>query len=104
MKTGLLATAITLAMVLGLTADAMRPPTHQFSARCYQMAIHEYHVHIHPITSRFIRCRYRPTCSNYSSIAVARFGIARGLKLTALRLLSCRQSVPFGTTDPVPPH
>ncbi|MBE3072322.1 MAG: membrane protein insertion efficiency factor YidD [Acidobacteria bacterium] len=52
--------------------------------------------------SRFVQCRYRPTCSEYSVEAVRRFGIRRGLILTARRVLSCRPPVPRGTFDPVP--
>jgi putative membrane protein insertion efficiency factor len=35
------------------------------------------------------RCRYHPTCSHYAVAAVRRFGILRGLVLTAWRLLRC---------------
>ncbi|MBE3096418.1 MAG: membrane protein insertion efficiency factor YidD [Planctomycetes bacterium] len=52
--------------------------------------------------SRFVQCRYRPTCSEYSIEAVGRFGIRRGLVLTARRVMSCRPPVPRGTFDPVP--
>ncbi|MDQ2774870.1 MAG: membrane protein insertion efficiency factor YidD [Acidobacteriota bacterium] len=49
-----------------------------------------------------IRCRYQPTCSEYSLEAVRRFGIGRGLQLTVRRLSSCKRDVPFGTSDPIP--
>jgi putative membrane protein insertion efficiency factor len=47
------------------------------------------------------RCRYEPTCSAYAAQAVSRFGAARGLLLSAWRLLRCN---PFshGGFDPVP--
>jgi putative membrane protein insertion efficiency factor len=46
------------------------------------------------------RCRYYPSCSEYTVQAVQRFGILRGLVLAAWRLLRCN---PFshGGFDPV---
>jgi uncharacterized protein len=51
--------------------------------------------------SRPRRCRYEPTCSSYSTEAIERFGLARGLLLACWRLLRCN---PFshGGFDPVP--
>ena len=49
-----------------------------------------------------VACRFEPTCSRYSYEAIERHGAARGLWLTARRLIRCR---PGGGTgyDPVPP-
>ena len=46
-------------------------------------------------------CKYHPTCSMYAKEAVERFGVWKGLRLTAWRLLRCN---PFsrGGFDPVP--
>lgn len=46
-------------------------------------------------------CKYQPTCSMYAKDAVERFGVRKGLYLTAKRLLRCH---PFaqGGFDPVP--
>ena len=46
-------------------------------------------------------CRFVPTCSEYSLIALRRFGFAKGVKLTVKRLLRCRPGGPHGY-DPVP--
>jgi uncharacterized protein len=35
------------------------------------------------------RCKYHPSCSEYAVQAVRRFGVTRGLVLTAWRLLRC---------------
>ena len=47
------------------------------------------------------RCRYYPTCSEYTFQAVERYGILLGGALGALRLLRCNPLFPGGV-DPVP--
>jgi len=46
------------------------------------------------------RCRYAPSCSDYSIQAVRDYGILRGLVLAAWRLLRCNPLSPGGL-DPV---
>jgi putative membrane protein insertion efficiency factor len=83
-------------------ADALRPPSRQLSVRVFAAAVDGYHHYLHPITGRWIRCRYRPTCSRYAVQAVQKYGIAKGLALSYRRIRSCRETVPMGTRDPVP--
>jgi len=61
--------------------------------------IRAYQRFLSPIFGR--RCRYYPTCSEYTLVAVRRFGLVRGLSLGAWRILRCN---PFsrGGVDDVP--
>jgi putative membrane protein insertion efficiency factor len=88
--------------VLLIGADALRPPQSQVSVRIFTASVAGYHHYLHPLTSRFFRCRYRPTCSSYAVEAVRRYGIAKGGWMSVRRIASCRSSVPMGTEDPVP--
>lgn len=47
------------------------------------------------------RCRFWPTCSEYSVEAIQRYGAGRGSWLAAKRLSRCRPFGPHGY-DPVP--
>jgi uncharacterized protein len=96
-----LAALALLAVLAGV--DSLRAPDHQMTVRVYPAVIRIYRHLGHPITHAFgVRCRYRPTCSEYSIEAVRKYGIIRGLELTAKRLASCNSRVPFGTPDPLP--
>ena len=46
-------------------------------------------------------CRFVPSCSHYAMECVRRHGSVTGLRLTAWRLLRCREGCPSGH-DPVP--
>ncbi|MEO0092742.1 MAG: membrane protein insertion efficiency factor YidD [candidate division WOR-3 bacterium] len=63
-----------------------------FLIRCYQQLISP----LLPNT-----CRFYPSCSEYSILALRRYGISRGLFLSVKRVLRCN---PFwaGGYDPVP--
>jgi hypothetical protein len=47
------------------------------------------------------RCRYTPTCSQYSKDSILKYGPFRGMALTLKRILKCH---PWGGSgyDPVP--
>ena len=91
------------ALILAVAWDSGRPPGDQVTARAYTAGVKAYQAVLGPLMRPFVRCRFRPTCSEYSIEAVTRFGIRRGLLLTVKRVVSCRPPVPRGTLDPVPP-
>ena len=82
--------------------DASRAPGRQLSAKAYVEAVRLYQQLGRPFLSGRVRCRYVPSCSEYSIAAVHRFGISRGLLLTEQRLSRCTRDVPLGTSDPLP--
>lgn len=81
-------------------ADSFRAPADQFGAKCYVAAVQGYQRLLGPLSRRFIRCRFQPTCSHYSIAAVRKYGIRGGLSRTIRRINACRPSVPYGTLDP----
>lgn len=93
--------ALALSVLLAV-ADAGRTPERQWTAWGYVRTVEAYQRWLRPVSSLVIRCRYRPTCSEYSRQAVTRFGIARGGRLTVRRLWACRGAVAMGSLDPVP--
>jgi len=46
------------------------------------------------------RCRFYPSCSDYSEQVILKFGILKGLGLTAWRLLRCHPGHPGGYDPP----
>ncbi|MBU2025568.1 MAG: membrane protein insertion efficiency factor YidD [Patescibacteria group bacterium] len=49
----------------------------------------------------FGRCRFHPTCSEYSYQAIEKFGVIKGLFLASKRMIHCHPFSPGGD-DPVP--
>src|ERR1700681_2290967 len=96
--------AAILLCLIGALADSFRAPEKQITVTVYAAGIDAYSRMITPIVHKWVRCRFWPTCSEYSVEAVRRHGIRKGLWLTIDRLHRCRTSVPIGTFDPVPPR
>lgn len=82
--------------------DSCRSPGDQASVKIYVAGIRLYQKTCAPLVSRFVRCRYRPTCSEYCIQAAQRHGIRRGLVLGIKRIFSCTKDIPCGRYDPVP--
>jgi putative membrane protein insertion efficiency factor len=94
---------ILLFVLVTLTVvDSYRRPEAQVTARLWVGGVRIYQAVGRPLLKDRVRCRYHPTCSDYSIEAVQRHGIRRGLVLTGRRINSCQTSVPMGTYDPVP--
>jgi putative membrane protein insertion efficiency factor len=91
--------------ILGLTLlvlDLERQPRQQLLGSLYQKSIRIYQTVGRPLLRGRVRCRFRPSCSEYSIEAVRRHGLVAGVAMTIHRLQGCRPSVPLGTTDAVP--
>lgn len=99
---------IALVIVIGFSVvavlDSCRAPERQITVTLYVTGVDAYGRMIRPIVHKWVRCRFWPTCSEYSVEAVRRHGIRKGLWLTIDRLHRCRTDVPTGTFDPVPPR
>jgi len=75
--------------------DAVR----RLPARVAALPILVYRYGISPLIGP--RCRFYPSCSEYGLDALRRFGLFRGLWLTATRLVRCHPWHPGGV-DPLP--
>ena len=95
---------LTALLLVGAVCDWTRPPRQQVSVALYErLVIGGYRMALKPLSDRFIRCRFQPTCSQYSEEAMLTHGFPKGLWLTVSRLFRCMPWVPAGTRDPVPP-
>ena len=67
--------------------------------KLFLLLIRFYQVAISPHLGK--NCRFVPTCSQYATIAITRFGVIKGTYLAVRRILKCH---PFheGGFDPVP--
>jgi putative membrane protein insertion efficiency factor len=91
-------------LLLGLGARAVpdRPPRGRVTVpgRAGMAAIRGYQRWLSPRLPT--RCRHVPTCSEYGMVAVRRYGLVTGSRLTAARIRRCNPGTPRGTRDPVP--
>jgi uncharacterized protein len=91
---------IAAAVLGGVILDASRCPADQWTAKASILAIHVYQRIGSPVVARAgFRCRFTPTCSHYGTLALEKYGVARGGWLTARRIARCRPGAPAGTVD-----
>jgi len=81
--------------------SATRPASERSTVRAMVAAIGVYQREIS--AKRPACCRFSPSCSHYAVEALRTHGAARGLMLTARRLVRCRPGGRRGP-DPVPPR
>ena len=91
------------ALFAGCVLDTFRAPGDQLTGKGYVGLVRGYQAVGRPVVRQHVRCRYCPTCSEYSAEAVRTHALRRGLVLTYRRISSCQPDVPLGTEDPVPP-
>jgi len=63
--------------------------------------IRVYQSAISPVIGGRAACRFTPSCSEYTRIAIEKYGILRGGMMGVRRILRCRPGGGYGY-DPVP--
>ena len=94
--------AILFLLLILAALDSFRDPARQITGRFYVGGVRMYQAVGRPLLKGYVQCRYQPTCSDYSTEAVQKYGIRTGVGLTVRRINSCQTTVPRGTPDPVP--
>jgi putative component of membrane protein insertase Oxa1/YidC/SpoIIIJ protein YidD len=81
-----------VALAAAAIFDWTRPPQNQLSVKAYErVVLGGYRRFVRPISSKVVRCRFRPT-----------HGLPRGAWLSLKRVVRCGPWATFGTNDPVP--
>ena len=101
LKTPHLWLSIVFVVICAGLADACRKPPNQVGAKIYIQIVRIYQAKCSPRLSNQIRCRFVPTCSEYSVQAVQEKGLITGLVRSVNRISRCRKDVPLATPDPV---
>lgn len=95
--------AVVLVVLLLSVLDWSRPPERQISVTLYEwLVIRTYRATLRPLSSWAVKCRFKPTCSQYSLEAVHKYGLPKGVWLTLKRFGRDMPWVKPGTSDPVP--
>ena len=91
-----------LVLLIAMACDVAREPADQLTGRTYVALVRGYQLALSPRLQRFVQCRYKPNCSEYSIGAVRRHGLLEGGWLTVGRICRCTADVSPGTEDPIP--
>lgn len=89
----------TLLGLIALQLTTIGPPEKQPAARLAVLAIRGYQRVLSPIVRRHVTCRYIPSCSEYSALAIRANGFWPGVVMSVGRISSCTKKVPMGTVD-----
>ncbi len=76
-------------LLMLLLVDATSPPRQQMSVRFVVAGIWMYQHSFGVLFKNSKLCKFQPTCSNYSRMALEKYGIVKGTALTGSRLLRC---------------
>jgi putative membrane protein insertion efficiency factor len=60
-----------------------------FLARLLMAVIRHYKTYVSPVISRWGRCRFYPTCSDYALGSIQKYGALRGSLRAAARIVRC---------------
>ena len=63
--------------------------------------VHMYQMCISPFIGGRAACRFTPSCSEYTRVAIEKHGVIRGTWMGIKRIVRCRPGGGFGY-DPVP--
>lgn len=96
-RTGVIVAAA-LALII-IAAHDLSDPQDSIPARAAIAAVDQYRAHLSPRISRFVTCRFRPTCSAYGREAIRKYGVIRGGARTVARIAMCGPWTPAGTVD-----
>ena len=84
-----------------LIFDLLSEPDNQYSSLICIGIVKIYQSFGRPVIEGRIKCRYVPSCSNYSVSAFQKYGTFKGLILTYERIQSCKDEIPIGMPNPL---
>jgi putative membrane protein insertion efficiency factor len=93
--------AASLLLLAGTCAvhDARVATRDQFATRAAVALIDGYRAHASHTMSRFVLCRFQPTCSRYGLASVKKHGAWKGGAKALSRVARCNPLTPVGTVD-----
>lgn len=77
--------------------DLVSPPSRDWTVRASVTAIRGYQRWVSPFVG--VKCRFKPSCSNYGLGAIQKYGFFVGSVKTAWRIVRCNPLTKKGTVD-----